>query len=157
MPAVIRELEVFKKSTPDLQPGDRGGAFVRLKTDLDLKRGVVSPNFQTRLIFLYQRSPVIYLVCYLRRRDGLRHQIELIGLYPISKSAHSGHSSTNYLSVLLTSLLLNVIYLLQTVLNGRGDFPDEEYRLSKSWEIVVRPLPGEEILYFGGLGHFEWS
>jgi hypothetical protein len=39
---VVRELEVFKKSAQDLLPGDRGGAFVRLKTDMDLKRGLVT-------------------------------------------------------------------------------------------------------------------
>ena len=34
-------MEIFKKQTPDLAPVDRGGAFLRLKTDMDLKRGLV--------------------------------------------------------------------------------------------------------------------
>jgi hypothetical protein len=41
VPAVIRELEIFKKHTDNLIPGDRGGAFVRLKTEIELKRGSV--------------------------------------------------------------------------------------------------------------------
>ena len=42
IPAVLRDLEFFKKSTPDLMACERGGAFVRLKTDLEIKRGAVS-------------------------------------------------------------------------------------------------------------------
>jgi translation elongation factor EF-Tu-like GTPase len=84
IPAVIRELEFFKKATPDLLPGERGGSFVRLKTDLDLKRGLV-------------------------------------------------------------------------VLNGGGDYPGGDYRVSKAWEVVVRQLPGrkEPVILKGQSGLFH--
>jgi hypothetical protein len=36
-------MEIFKKLSPDLRPGDRGGAFLRVKTEIDLKRGLVKP------------------------------------------------------------------------------------------------------------------
>ena len=37
----VRDLEVFKRPSPDLRAGDRGGAFVKLKADIAPKRGAV--------------------------------------------------------------------------------------------------------------------
>ena len=36
---IIRNLEIFRKSVDKLLPGDRGGAFVKLKEKIALKRG----------------------------------------------------------------------------------------------------------------------
>eukprot|EP00092_Neocalanus_flemingeri_P000781 GFUD01000831.1.p1 GENE.GFUD01000831.1~~GFUD01000831.1.p1 ORF type:complete len:405 (+),score=112.31 GFUD01000831.1:48-1262(+) len=37
----VKDLEIFKKGTASLQAGDRGGAFVKLKSEMDFKRGGV--------------------------------------------------------------------------------------------------------------------
>ena len=37
----VREMEIFRKVTDSLVAGDRGGAFVKLKQDIDIKRGGV--------------------------------------------------------------------------------------------------------------------
>ena len=37
----VREMEIFRKVADTLQAGDRGGAFVKMKPDIDLKRGAV--------------------------------------------------------------------------------------------------------------------
>ena len=39
--ATVRDLEVFKRPTPDLIAGDRGGAFLKMKVDLSARRGAV--------------------------------------------------------------------------------------------------------------------
>jgi len=39
--ANVKDMEIFKKVTADLQAGDRGGAFVKLKSEMDIKRGGV--------------------------------------------------------------------------------------------------------------------
>jgi hypothetical protein len=56
VPAVIRELEVFKKHTDNLIPGDRGGAFVRLKTEIELKRGSVETYFFNTNVHRFSRT-----------------------------------------------------------------------------------------------------
>ena len=37
----VREMEIFRKVADTLQAGDRGGAFVKMKPEIDLKRGAV--------------------------------------------------------------------------------------------------------------------
>jgi len=39
--ANVKDMELYRKGTPLLQAGDRGGVFVKLKTEMDLKRGGV--------------------------------------------------------------------------------------------------------------------
>lgn len=39
--ANVKDMEIYKKGTSFLQAGDRGGAFLKLKTEMDLKRGGV--------------------------------------------------------------------------------------------------------------------
>ena len=43
----LRDLEIFRRVTPELEAGDRGGAFVKLKVDLEMKRGAI----------LYEKDP----------------------------------------------------------------------------------------------------
>ena len=35
----VKDLEIYRKGTKDLQAGDRGGAFIKLKSELELRRG----------------------------------------------------------------------------------------------------------------------
>jgi len=35
----VKDLEIYRKGTKELLAGDRGGAFIKLKSDMDLKRG----------------------------------------------------------------------------------------------------------------------
>ena len=37
----VREMEIFRRVTDTLEVGDRGGAFIRMKPEIDLKRGGV--------------------------------------------------------------------------------------------------------------------
>jgi len=37
----VRDMEIFRKGTESLIAGDRGGAFLKVKQDLDIKRGAV--------------------------------------------------------------------------------------------------------------------
>ena len=37
----VRDMEIFRRVADTLQAGDRGGAFVKMKPDIDLKRGAV--------------------------------------------------------------------------------------------------------------------
>jgi hypothetical protein len=41
------------------------------------------------------------------------------------------------------------LYFFQVALNGQGDFPDSEYRISKEWEVTVKQMPGftSEIIF----------
>ena len=41
------------------------------------------------------------------------------------------------------------IIFFQVALNGQGDFPDSEYRISKEWEVTVKQMPGftSEIIF----------
>ncbi len=41
------------------------------------------------------------------------------------------------------------IIFFQVALNGQGDFPDSEYRISKEWEVTVKQVPGftSEIIF----------
>ena len=41
------------------------------------------------------------------------------------------------------------LYIFQVALNGQGDFPDSEYRISKEWEVTVKQMPGftSEIIF----------
>ena len=35
----VKDLEIYRKGTTDLQAGDRGGAFIKLKSELEIRRG----------------------------------------------------------------------------------------------------------------------
>ena len=35
----VKDLEIYRKGTKDLQAGDRGGAFLKLKPELEMRRG----------------------------------------------------------------------------------------------------------------------
>ena len=35
----VKDLEIYRKGTKELLAGDKGGAFIKLKSDMDLKRG----------------------------------------------------------------------------------------------------------------------
>ena len=35
----VKDLEIYRKGTKDLLAGDRGGAFIKLKSELELRRG----------------------------------------------------------------------------------------------------------------------
>ena len=35
----VKDLEIYRKGTKDLQAGDRGGAFIKLKSEMELRRG----------------------------------------------------------------------------------------------------------------------
>jgi len=39
--AKVKDMEIYKKVTPSLQAGDRGGAFVKVKSEMAIKRGGV--------------------------------------------------------------------------------------------------------------------
>ena len=45
----VREMEIFRKVTDSLVAGDRGGAFIKLKQDIELKRGAVIYDSKTKL------------------------------------------------------------------------------------------------------------
>ena len=46
----VREMEVFRKVTDSLTAGDRGGAFIKLKQDIELKRGAVIYDPKTKIV-----------------------------------------------------------------------------------------------------------
>ena len=35
----VKDLEIYRKGTKELLAGDRGGAFIKLKPEMELKRG----------------------------------------------------------------------------------------------------------------------
>lgn len=64
-----------------------------------------------------------------------------------------------HLCRLLNGPAFNLIFLLfrQVVLNGHGDYPDKDFRMSKEWEVAVRLMPDakDNVLVKGHIGLFH--
>ena len=46
----VREMEIFRKVTDSLKAGDRGGAFIKFKQDIELKRGAVIYDTKSKIV-----------------------------------------------------------------------------------------------------------